>query len=114
MLARLERGDRILRDLLRRMQIMKTDMESAAADDVAALTGVRTTQEFQALEEELKQAHEEVSRLGAELATERSLRAAERESREKAEQSTGTFLGDTKKLQASLSGRDEELKIVHA
>ena len=77
MLAHQERGDRILRDLLRWMQIMKTDMESAAADHAAALTGVRTAQEFQALEEESKRAREEVSRLGTELAAERSLRAAE-------------------------------------
>jgi cell division protein ZapA (FtsZ GTPase activity inhibitor) len=60
---------------------MKTDMESAAADHVAALTGVLTAQEFQALEEELKRTHEEVSHLGAELVAERSLRVAEQASR---------------------------------
>ena len=54
MLVRQERGDRILQDLLRRMQIMKRDMESVAVDHAAALVGVRTTQEFQALEEESK------------------------------------------------------------
>ena len=54
-----------------------TDMENAVADHTAALTGVRTAQEFQALEEESKRAREEVSRLGAELAAARSLRAAE-------------------------------------
>ena len=52
MLARQERGDRILRDLLRRMQNMKADMENAAADHVATLAGVRSAQEFQVLEEE--------------------------------------------------------------
>ena len=43
-----------------------------------------------------------MSRLGTELAADRSLQSAD------------TFLGETRKLQASLTGRDEELKIVHA
>ena len=107
MLVRQERRDRILRDLLRRMQIMKRDMESAAADHAAALVGVRTSQEFQALKEESKRTREE-------LVAERSLRVAEQASREKAEQATNSFLGETKKLQAALSSRDEELNIVHA
>ena len=38
-LARQERGDRIFRDFLRRMQNMKTDMELAVAEHVAALEG---------------------------------------------------------------------------
>ena len=100
MLARQERSDRILRDLLRRMQIMEKDKENTAAAHAAALAGVRTVQEFQALEEELKRAREKA--------------AAEKASREKAEQAADTFLGETKKLQAALSSRDEELNIVHA
>ena len=52
MLARQERSDRILRDLLRCMQIMEKDKESVAADHAAALAGVRTARQFQALEEE--------------------------------------------------------------
>ena len=86
---------------------MKRDMEGATANHAAALVGVRTAQEFQALEEELKRTHEE-------LAAERSLRVAEQVSREKVEQAADTFLGETKKLQAALSSRDEELNIVHA
>ena len=70
MLARQERSDRILRDLLWRIQIMEKDKESATADHAAALAGVRTAREFQALEEELKRAREE-------LAAEKSLRVAE-------------------------------------
>ena len=66
------------------------------------------------LEEESRRTREEVARLSAELASERSLRAPEQVSREKAEQSADTFLGETRKLQASLSGRDEVLKIVQA
>ena len=54
MLARQERSDHILWDLLRRMQIMEKDKESAAAAHAAALAGVRTAREFQALEEELE------------------------------------------------------------
>ena len=38
---------------------------------------------------------------------------AEQASREKAEQSADTYLGEMKKLQALLSCRDEELKIEH-
>ena len=68
---------------MRRMDIMHKDMESAAADHDVALVRVRTAQEFQAFEEESKQAAD-------------------------------TFLGETKKLQAALSSRDEELSIVHA
>ena len=100
MLARQERSDRILRDLLRRMQIMEKDKEDTAAAHAAALAGARPVQEFQALEEELKRAREKA--------------AAEKASREKAEQAAETFLGETKKLQAALSSRDEELNIVHA
>ena len=92
---------------MRRMQIMEKDKERAEADHAAALAGVRTAREFQALEEELKRAHEE-------SAAEKSLRAAEQASREKAEQAADTFLWETKKLQAALSSRDEELSIVHA
>ena len=73
MLVRQEQGDRILRDLLRRIQIIKKDMESAAADHATALVGVWTAQEFQALEEESKRTHEE-------LVAERSLRIAEQAS----------------------------------
>ena len=65
-------------------------------------------------QEASRRTREKASHLGAELATERSLRAAEQASREKAEQSADTFLGETRKLQALLLGRDEELKIVHA
>ena len=61
-------------------------MESAAADHAAALAGVRTTQEFQALEEESKRTREE-------LIAERSLCVVEHASREKAEQVADTFLG---------------------
>ena len=86
MLARQEQGDRILRDLLRRMQNMKADMESAAADHAAAFARIRSAQEFHALVEDSKRAREEVSHLGAELAAERSLRVAEQVSLEKAEQ----------------------------
>ena len=107
MLARQERSGRILRDLLRRMQIMEKDKESTAAAHADALAGARTAREFQALEEELKRAREE-------LATEKLLRTAGQASREKAEQAADTFLGETKKLQAALSSRDEELNIVHA
>ena len=107
MLASQERSERILRDLLRRMQIMKRDMERAAADHAAALVGVRTAQEFQALEEESQRTREE-------LAAERSQRIAAQASLEKAEQAADTFLGETKKLQSTLSSRDEELKIVQA
>ena len=78
------------------MQIMQKDMESAVADHVVALAGVRTAQEFQVLEEELKRAREEST-------AERSLRVVEQASREKAEQAANTFLGETKKLQAALS-----------
>ena len=55
----------------------------------------------------MKQAREEASRLSAEL-------AAEKVSREKAEQSVEAFLREAKKLQTMLSGQDDELKIVHA
>ena len=51
---------------------MKTDMESAAADHATALAGVRTTQGFQALEEESKRARKEATRLSTELTAERS------------------------------------------
>ena len=78
------------------MQIMHKDMESAAADHAVALARVRTAQEFQPLKEELKRAREE-------SAAERSLRVAEQASREKAEQASDTFLGETKKLLAALS-----------
>jgi len=89
------------------MQTMQKDMESAAADHAVGLAGVRTVQEFQALDEELKRAREE-------SAAERSLRVAEQASREKPEQAADTFLGETKKLQAMLSSQDEELNIIHA
>ena len=85
---------------------MKRDMESAAADHAAALVGVRTAQEFQALEEESRRTREE-------LAAERSQHMAAQTSLEEAEQAADTFLGETKKLQSALSSRDEELKIVH-
>ena len=114
MLARQVRGDRILRDLLRLMQNMKTEMESTAVEHATVLAGLQSTQEFEAVEEESKRACEEVARLSAKLATERALRVAEQASREKAEQSADTFLGEAKKRQAVLSGRDEELKIIHA
>jgi len=107
MLARQERSDRILRDLLRRMQIMEKDRESTAAAHAAALAGVRPAREVRALEEELKRAREKSE-------ADELLLAAERASREKAEQAADIFLGETKKLQAALSSRDEELKIVHA
>ena len=61
MLARQERSGCILRDLLRRMQIMEKDKESTAAAHVDALAGARTAREFQALEEELKRAREELA-----------------------------------------------------
>ena len=83
------------------MQIMKRDMESTTVDHAAALVGFRTAQEFQALEDESKLTRDEASRLGAELAAERSLRMAEQASREKAEQAADTLLGETKKLQAA-------------
>ena len=89
------------------MQIMEQDKENTAAAHAAALAGARPAREFQALEEELKRAREE-------LAAEKSLRMAEQASREKAEQAADTFLGETKKLQAALSSRDEELSIDHA
>ena len=98
---------RILRDLLRCMKIMEKDKESTAAAHADAVAGARTAREFQALEEELKRAREE-------SATEKLLRTAGQASREKAEQAADTFLGETKKLQAALSSRDEELSIVHA
>ena len=89
------------------MQIMEKDKESMAAAHAAALAGVRTAREFRALEEELKRAHEK-------SVADESLLVAERASREKAEQAADIFLGETKKLQAVLSSRDEELNIVHA
>ena len=84
MLARQERSDRILRDMLRRMQIMEKEKTSMAAAHAAALAGARTAREFEALEGELERAR-------GELATEKALR-------EKAEQAADTFLGETKKL----------------
>ena len=74
---------------------MKRDMESAAADHAAALVGVRTAQEFQALEEESRRTREE-------LVAERSQRMTAQASLEKAEQAADSFLGETKKLQAAL------------
>ena len=64
---------------------MKDDTEKAVAEHVTTITGVRSSQEFQALEEELRRAHEESAHLCAELATKRSLRVDEQASRERAE-----------------------------
>ena len=79
MLARQERSDRILRDLLRRMQVMEKDRESTAAAHAAALAGVRPARDVRALEEELKRVREKSE-------ADELLLAAERASREKAEQ----------------------------
>ena len=100
MLARQERSDRILRDMLRRMQIMENEKTSMAAAHADALAGARTAREFEALEGELERTRGES--------------AAVKALREKAEQAADTFLGETKKLQAALSSRDAELSIVHA
>ena len=89
MLACQERSDRILRDLLRRMQIIENDKESMAAAHAAALAGVRTAREFRALEEELKQAREK-------SVADESLLMAEQASQEKAEHAADTFLGETR------------------
>ena len=59
MLARQERGEDILRDMLRQMRKMKDDMEKATAEHTAAMAEVRSSHEFQALEEELRRAREE-------------------------------------------------------
>ena len=67
------------------MRNMKADMENSAVEHAAALAGVHPAQEFQALKEESKRAREEMTCLNAELAVERSLRVAEKASREKAE-----------------------------
>lgn len=103
-LVRQERGDRILRDLLRRIHNMKANMDPTVAEHVVALAGARPAQTFKV---ELKRAYEEVAQLSTEL-------TAERASQEEAEESEETYQGEAKKLQAMLLGRDEELNIVHA
>ena len=65
MLARQERGDQILRDLLRQMHNMQIDIENAAVEHAATLARVRPMPEVKVLEENSKWAHEEAARLSA-------------------------------------------------
>lgn len=67
----------------------------------------RSAHEFEKLEAKLKRAREEAARAGKEL-------VVEKVSREKAERSIDTFLGEAKRLEARVSTWDEELKIAHA